>query len=83
MLFLRAKLVKINRGERNYLVFASSYFSKTLDTDVPQALSIMVDSEHLHKLADWDAEIGSTIEVEVKPVISKSNGRIFYVTSNL
>lgn len=81
MLFIRAKLVKINTGDRNYLVFASSYFSKTLDTEVPQALSIMVDTEDSSKLADWNASIGTTIEVQVKPVISKKNGRVFYVTS--
>lgn len=80
MLLLRAKLVKINSGERNYLVFSSSYFSKTLDTEVPQALSVMVDTLDISKMADWNASIGDTIEVQVKPVISKKNGRIFYVT---
>lgn len=82
MLLIRAKLLKINTGDRNYLVFESSYYSKTLDTQVPSALSVMVDDSHLSRLADWNASIGQTIEVQIKPALSKKNQRIFYVTTD-
>lgn len=81
MLYLKAKLIKVNTGDRNYLVLSGSYYSKMLESDVPTPVSVLVDTNDVSKLSDLQSKLGTVVEVPVKPVYSSKKGRIFYITN--
>lgn len=81
MLLIRAKLVSIKKGERNYLVLEGSYYSRTLEKEIPSAVSVMLDEGSLSRLSDFSALVGSEVEIPVKALVSKEKKRLFYVTN--
>lgn len=82
MFLMRAKLVSVKRGETNNLVLEGSYFDKVLEKDVPVKLYVMVDTNHVSRLPDYDALVGTVVDLPVKALVGKKTHRLFYVTAN-